>query len=443
MQNKTLSRYWLLLGTLALAVAGLYSLVLAGGRSPKLGDSSLLNRLFHEALVVHVDLSVLVWFLAIACLLWSRATAHWKAPVPYIEQAALLCFALGTLAITLSPLDSSGVAMMSNYIPVIYSPVFFLGLMFIFCGTALMLAKMLCAPRATGENELLHGLAARSAAWITLISLICFLWSVPLMPAVITGEQYYDMVFWAGGHVLQFTHTQVLMIVWLSMLAALLPGFSLPKPLLKGLFLFAMLAASLSPLAFVLYDITSSEFRDFFTHKMIALGGLAPAVLLLCIAPALWRARTARSGPHRACFYAMVASIVLFLYGGFLGLLIQGQNVVIPAHYHGSIVGITLAFMGYAYLLLPQLGYRPMAHTRMASLQPVIYGIGQVMHVSGFAWSGGYGALRKTPGGSYEGSAQLAMGLMGGGAGLAAIGGLMFVIVMYRAVCRPVKITTL
>lgn len=127
-------------------------------------------------------------------------------------------------------------------------------------------------------------------------------------------------------------------------------------------------------------------------------------------------------------------SVVLFLYGGFLGLLIQGQNVVIPAHYHGSIVGVTLAFMGYAYLMLPRLGYADVSGWKSAWLQPYIYGIGQIMHVSGFAWSGGYGALRKTPGGTYEGTAQIAMGLMGGGAGLAAIGGLMFVIVVARSV---------
>jgi cytochrome c oxidase subunit 1 len=434
MQAKPLSRWWLLIGTIALAIAGLYSLVLAGGRSPKLGESGLLHRLFHEALVVHVDLSVLVWFLAIACLLWSRATAHWKPPVPWIEEGALVCFALGTLAITLSPLDPSGRAMMSNYIPVIHSPVFFMGLMLVFCGTLLMLAKMLLAPPAPAENGVVPSFAPWSAALITLVALVCFVWSVPLMPPVIDGEQYYDMVFWAGGHVLQFTHTQVLMMVWLSLLAALVPGFVPHARLVKALFLFALLAACLSPLAFLLYDITSSQFRDFFTHQMIALGGLAPAVLLLVAAPALWRAHGARKGPHRACYYALLASVVLFLYGGVLGLLIQGQNVGIPAHYHGSIVGITLAFMGFAYLLLPKLGYAAMAHTRMACLQPVIYGIGQVMHVSGFAWSGGYGALRKTPGGTYEGSAQLAMGLMGGGAGLAAIGGLLFVLVIIRAV---------
>ena len=43
--------------------------------------------------------------------------------------------------------------------------------------------------------------------------------------------------------------------------------------------------------------------------------------------------------------------------GGLIGFLISGSNVTIPAHYHGSIVGVTLALMGVCYLLLPKLGY--------------------------------------------------------------------------------------
>ena len=136
----------------------------------------------------------------------------------------------------------------------------------------------------------------------------------------------------------------------------------------------------------------------------------------------------------------------LFLYGGLLGLLITGQNVVIPAHYHGSIVGITLAFMGYAYLMLPQFGYRAVAHMRTAYWQPIIYGVGQVMHVSGLAYSGGYGVLRKTAGGVGElaPNIKIALGFMGLGGVLAIAGGLMFVIVVAKALtAKPLSANTI
>ena len=439
MQKKTLSRYWLIIGVAALAIAGLYSLVLAGGRSPKIGDSSLLNRLFHEALVIHVDLSVLVWFLAIFCLMLSQLLKQANQPLPYLEEGALWCFALGTAAITLSPLDPAGKAMMSNYIPVIHSPVFFFGLMLIFCGTALMLIKWMTSTAGHDVNPY----ALSGAAMITLVALAAFIWSFMLMPEVIDGEQYYDMVFWGGGHILQFTHTQVMMVTWL-VLAGAAWGFQAGARFLSAMFLVGVAAVAVSPLPYLLYDITSMAFRDFFTHQMIVAGGIAPTLLLLAMLPGLVRAFRQRQRETRIYRAALLMSFVLFLYGGFLGLLIQGQNVVIPAHYHGSIVGVTLAFMGFAYVMLPKLGYRDVSQWKMAWLQPYIYGIGQIMHVSGFAWSGGYGALRKTPGGTYEGTAQIAMGLMGGGAGLAAIGGLMFVIVVIRSILRSrAKMTTM
>lgn len=137
-----------------------------------------------------------------------------------------------------------------------------------------------------------------------------------------------------------------------------------------------------------------------------------------------------------ALWSSLFMSILLFIYGGLLGAIIQGQNVVIPAHYHGSIVGVTLTFMGIAYLLLPQFGYRNVSAWKMAYWQPIVYGGGQLLHISGLAWSGGYGVLRKTPGGldALSTGVKAAMGMMGLGGLIAIIGGFMFVIVVGKAV---------
>lgn len=434
MQKKSLSRYWLIIGVTALAIAGLYSLVLAGGRSPKIGESALLGRLFHEALVVHVDLSVLVWFLSIACLMWSRMTANTKNIIPYIEEASLMCYVLGTAAITLSPLDPHGEALMSNYIPVIYSPVFFFGLMLIGCGTLLMVGKVLAAPRPRKDDIL--SFALYIAAIITAVAFVAFFWSYHQMPDIIDGQQYYDMLFWGGGHVLQFTHVQIVIVCWFMLIKTLKPEFNIYPPHLLAICMIGLLGALAAPFIYLTTNVADAAHRNGFTYLMILVNGIAPTVFAFWVLPGLWAFRRFRKGSDRALWSALIISMLLFIYGNVLGALIQGQNVVIPAHYHGSIVGLTLAFMGTAYMMLPKLGYPEVAHTRLAYWQPYIYGIGQFMHVTGFAWSGGYGALRKTPGGTYEGWQQIAMGLMGGGAGLAAIGGLMFVIVIFKAVLK-------
>ena len=118
--------------------------------------------------------------------------------------------------------------------------------------------------------------------------------------------------------------------------------------------------------------------------------------------------------------------------------MIEGINVVIPAHYHGSIVGVTLAFMGLTYFLLPRLGFgRP--EGRMAHWQPYIYGGGQLMHITGLAWSGGYGVQRKTAGAAQglENLPEIAgMPLMGMGGLVAIIGGILFLVVAINAMRR-------
>jgi heme/copper-type cytochrome/quinol oxidase subunit 1 len=109
--------------------------------------------------------------------------------------------------------------------------------------------------------------------------------------------------------------------------------------------------------------------------------------------------------------------------------------VRIPAHYHGCIVGVTLALMGLAYHLLPRLGFAAPAG-RMAAWQPALYGIGQLMHITGLVWSGGYGVQRKVAGAEQvlRSTGEIAgMGLMGLGGLVAIIGGLLFVVVMLRA----------
>ncbi|MEW8172090.1 MAG: cbb3-type cytochrome c oxidase subunit I, partial [Candidatus Thiodiazotropha endolucinida] len=127
-------------------------------------------------------------------------------------------------------------------------------------------------------------------------------------------------------------------------------------------------------------------------------------------------------------------SMLLFFSGGAIALFISGVNTIIPAHYHGSIVGVTMGLMGLAYLLLPKLGYPPV-QGRLAELQPWIYGIGQLLHITGLAMSGAMGIQRKTAGAA-QGldtlSAKLAMGVMGIGGLLAVIGGVIFVWVMLR-----------
>jgi len=121
-----------------------------------------------------------------------------------------------------------------------------------------------------------------------------------------------------------------------------------------------------------------------------------------------------------------------------LGFMISGLDIVIPAHYHGSTVGVTIAFMGLCYFLLPRLGFGAMP-PRLAFWQPIIYASGQLMHIAGMAWTGGYGVQRKTAGleQGIRGFSEIAgMALMGFGGLISVIGGLLFLVVAYKSISQ-------
>lgn len=435
--QQALARAWLLLGLAALALSGVFSMLLVLSRTPGLQALFPAGDFFRVALVVHVDLSVLVWFVAFGGIFWSLAGTR-KAPA--LGWAALALSAAGTAAMCVAPFVGRAAPIMANYVPVLDGPLFLAGLVVLGAGTALMVARALLttAPvghRLDGAGALRLGLVA--AAFATAMALFAFVWSWRALPLSLDSRTYYEVLFWGGGHVLQFTWTLLMLVAWLWLADAI--GARLPLSPRVVLFLFGLSLALvlLTPLVYLTWDVSSVEHRRVLTWMMRVGGGLAIAPLALALVLALARLRVCagRARPLRA---ALGMSLVLFAAGGLIGFAIDGSNVKIPAHYHGCIVGITLAFMGVAYELLPRLGYRAPA-SRLALWQPYVYGAGQLMHITGLVWSGGYGVQRKVAGAEQvlTGLQQVAgMGLMGLGGLVAIAGGLLFLVVMIGAMRR-------
>jgi cytochrome c oxidase subunit I len=429
-----LSRAWLLLGVSALAASGLFAILIVAARTPGLGERIPWADFFHTALVVHVDLSVLIWFLAFAGALWCVTGSGRAAGAGW---AALLLCALGTLMISAAPFTGAGQPFMNNYVPVLRQPFFLAGLGVFGAGFALLAARTLLANATAwhwsdARDVARFGLYA--AAVVALLSIALLLWSFVTVGDRVDGVGYYEVLFWSGGHALQFAHTLLLLVVWLWLAQASGARFVVAPRVVALLLALTAAPVLLAPLLQAALDPVSGEFRQAFTELM-RWGGLGALPLGLIVAWGVMRAPQSAT-PERA---ALVASLVLFTAGGVLGFLIRGVNVVIPAHYHGSIVGVTLAFMGCTYLLLSRLGYGAVP-ARLARTQAWIYGGGQLLHILGLAWSGGYGVARKTAGAAQaldDLPRVLGMGMMGLGGLIAIIGGLLFVIVVWKSVRVP------
>ena len=423
---------WIALGVYALLAAGVLSLLLAMARTPFVQDILPGKDFFHVALGVHVDLSVLVWFMACAGMVW---TLFGQRRLSVLSSLAFTLAVLGTLMISIAPFVGADQPLMNNYVPVLQHDWFFLGLAALAAGMVLQALTFLATTRISLRNPTSTDMlrfALALAAVTVLMAVAAVGWAYLQMPADMTGESYFEVLFWGGGHILQFTNSVLVLLAWI-----LLARASGSHPWLSprvGMVLFALVVTPLIAVPWIYQQpVASHEAITQFTTLM-RWGGLATIPLGLAVLVGfIYRHQVAANlQPLRA---AMLCSITLFAAGGFLGFLIQGSNTVIPAHYHGSIVGVTLAFMGVVYYVLPCIGYT-IEHTRLLYLQPYIFGGGQLLHITGLALSGGYGVQRKVAGAeqALEGFHQtLGMGLMGFGGLFAAIGGLCFLIITVSA----------
>jgi len=432
---KKLALGWIWLGVYSLVAAGILAVLLALSRTPAIKEMMPGSNFFKVALVVHVDLSVLVWFLAGAGVLWSVFGIHRES---LWSKAAFWLAVAGTVLISISPFLGASQPLMNNYVPVILQPWFFYGLIVVALGVIIQAIGYLVTNPP--QIAFIHGtdtlrFALYLCAISVLVAITCVAMSYVRIPDTIVGEFYYDLLFWGGGHIHQFVNTALLLVAWVMLAAACGNDLRMSPSLGAILFLLVVLPIIMVPWLYS-YRIESSDHILGFTQLMRQ-GGLAsiPIGLLVFFSTFRFTVLTEEQQPLRA---ALISSITLFAGGGILGFMIMGSNTVIPAHYHGSIVGVTMAIMGVVFLLLPRLGH-PIRHLKIAYWMPWLYGGGQLMHITALAWSGGHGVKRKAAGQAQglEGLQEIVgMAFMGIGGLVAVLGGVLFLVVVIGALTK-------
>ncbi|MBF0097549.1 MAG: cbb3-type cytochrome c oxidase subunit I [Magnetococcales bacterium] len=432
--GQRLASGWLLLALLSLVGAGLVVILIVLARTPVIHNLIPWTGSFRTALVIHVDLSVLVWFLSFAGVLASLTLAE---RLQGWGRLALRMAMLGTGILTFSPFLGEDAPFRNNYVPVLNNTAFFVGLLLFSGGFALLALLTLWQRRpaqSAGERGLRFGLW--TALLIYLLALASLAWSWwELRGITVHDEHYFELLFWGGGHLLQFTHVQLQMLawLWLGSLAGL-PLFLTPRMAIP-LFIMGALPALVGPVIHAFYTADSGELRLAFSELMIYGGGVASLPLALMMAWALWKADPVARPEQEIMRLALRSSLALFVLGGVIGFMIRGINVTIPAHYHGSIVSVTLVYMGLAYALLPGLGHQQ-PPVRLAGYQLNLYAFGSMLHIIGLAWSGGHDVQRKTAGAA-QGLENLAdkipMWIMGAGGMIAVCGGILFLVLAFRS----------
>ncbi|NGZ05973.1 MAG: hypothetical protein G8237_06405 [Magnetococcales bacterium] len=385
---------WLILGLAALALSSLLAFFLVLCRLP--GVKLCGGGGFATLLVYHVDFAVLVWFLAMAGTFLSVT-----GPVGRWQWLALPLVWGGALALLLAPLQEQPMPVLTNYFPVLATPIFLGGMGAMGVGALILVVERL-RYGATSPGVIVAALAIVCALLAFVVS------GVRLSPVSLRDPATLESLFWGGGHLLQHAHVLLLASVWIWLRQETDPAFA-PARWIHGWFGLALLP-SVAGLFLV-----AGEPHDLTTLMRWGSWWVVPGVgWLLLLA---WRARGVGEEPW------IWLSLLLLLVGLAVGTVVREATVLVPAHYHGAVGAVTLGYMGLAHRLLG-----PQDDTHKPGWLPYLFAGGVLLLVAGLTFAGYSGLPRKTPGMDHpwEGETRLAIVLAVSGGVLSAVGSLLF-----------------
>ena len=453
---------------LALATGGLFGLLIGLTRAPGielLGPSS-----FYVALTGHGVAALILWpiFFEVAAMVFT-STVLLNAPA-FSNRLGWLSFATmvagaGTLLVTI--LTGKASVTFTAYPPLVANQAFYLGYLVFAVGALLAIVNFglsIAAAKAERTYEgslplLTYGVCV--AAILAVISIVSGL--VALIPAWLYANGWIGSVepivyrgwFWGLGHTLQYVNVVAMVVCWYGIAALTLKAGPVNQKFTRfGFVLYLIFTVPVLGHHFLVDPSIGTDVKlvggTFFgfalgipslMHGLAVMGG-AEATLRKLGPSSLfgWLRRIDWRQPGIA---ALTCSLLLFAIGGWSGTvetvlplnLITHNTMWVPAHFHAVVVGgTTLAFMGFAYYLVPLLTRRRLWSQRMASIQAWGYGFGLLVLISGMTWAGMEGVPRRTAevtyGGAAPGGWESSSNMVGVGAGLASLFGVLFIVNM-------------
>jgi len=444
MDNYRISQQWLVVGIVSLLLAGLLSFVLVVGRVPGFHHLITDPEFARRSLVVHVNLSLFVWLSSILAALYALLPGKWNRASSLIEPPFVASIGIVLL---LASGASKATPVMSNYIPVLEHPLFFIGMGCILLAllwTYLNPIPLQFRVSIEPKHPLLPGAVQWGLRWAALAFLIAVV-TLGLTffrfpnPENITLR--YDWLFWGAGHVLQVVNVMGMLNVWLIVLANVHPSFVPPVRWVNTGFALLVLPLFYAPyLAF--HAANPGIYYVQFTRLMQF--GIFPGVLFMLFGMGYqyWRRAETVSVVNGGVLWGLFTSVILILAGFILGALIRVSNTLVPAHYHAAIGSVTVIYMVMVYLLLERFGFPIPTDSlrRMSVWQPVMFGLGQTIFAVGFGLAG---IARKVYGAEQHISnlrEMVGMGLVGLGGLMAITGGVVFVWIVLSALSPAIPI---
>src|SRR5689334_2444219 len=470
-----------------LAVGGLFGLMVALTRWPAV--HLLPAEWFYLVLTGHGANVLLFWiiFFEIAVLYFASAILlNSRLATPKLGWLGFILMIVGALATNVAVLQGDSSVMFTSYPPMKAQPHFYLGLILFavgaLIGCGLFFATLVIAKEeGTYEGSIpLVTFGALTAAIIAIFTIASgaiiliptWLWSLGLISDI--DPLMYKVVWWGMGHSSQQINVSAHVSLWYLTAALLVGAKPLSEKVSRTAFFMYILFLQLASAHHLLAEPgMDASWKIVNTSYMMYLAVMGSMVHGLTV-PGAIEAAQRRNGFNRGmfewlrkapwghpAFAGMFLSLVFFGFiGGISGVVLGTEQlnvlmhntIYVPGHFHGTVVaGTTLAFMGATYIVLPLIFQREIVWPKLAKIQPYVFGIGAAGISLFMMGAGTLGVARRhwdmtfsdaSIGFAHSAGAFLMMGLNGIFAILAAIGGIIFVLVVVGTALFGKKITS-
>ncbi len=469
-----------------LALGGLMGLLVALTRWPAV--HLLPAEWFYLVLTGHGANVLLFWiiFFEIAVLYFASAVLlNCRLPAPGLAWLGFVLMVIGAVLANVAVLQGESSVMFTSYPPMMAKPIFYLSLILFavgaLVGVGIFFATLVVAKEeGTYQGSIpLVTFGALTAAIIAvftigtgaIILIPTLLWSMGLIANI--DPLLYKVVWWAMGHSSQQINVSAHVSIWYLIGALLVGAKPLSEKVSRTAFLMYILFLQLASAHHLLAEPgLDASWKIVNTSYMMYLAVMGSMVHGLTV-PGSIEAAQRKNGYNKGmfewlrkapwghpAFSGMFMSLVFFGFiGGISGVVLGTEqlNVLmhntlyVPGHFHGTVVaGTTLAFMAATYLVLPLIFQREIIWPKLARAQPYLFGIGAVGISLFMMGAGTLGVARRhwditftdaAVSFSYSAGAFLMMGLNGVFAIIAAVGGIIFVLVTVGTVLFGKKIT--
>ena len=468
-----------------LAIGGLFGLLVALTRWPAV--HLLSSEMFYLVLTAHGADVLVFWivFFEVAVLYFASAVLlNCRLAAPKIGWLAFILMLVGALVANVAVLQGESSVMFTSYPPLMAKPHFYLGLI-VFAVGALVAVGLFFATLVIAKEEKTYegsiplvtfgALTAAIIAVYTLASgaiilIPTFLWSVGLIGNI--DPLMYKAIWWGFGHSSQQINVAAHISIWYMIGALVVGAKPLSEKVSRTAFLMYILFLQLASAHHLLAEPgMSSEWKVLNTSYMMYLAVMASMIHGLTVPGAVEAAQRRNGFTHGAfewlrkapwgnpAFSGMFLSLVLFGFlGGISGVtlgteqlnVLMHNTIYVPGHFHATVVaGTTLAFMAATYLVLPLIFQRDVILPGLARWQPYLFGLGAAGISLFMMGAGTLGVSRRhwdmafsdaSISFQHSAGAFLMMGLNGISAILAAIGGILFVVIVVGTVLLGPKV---